>query len=98
MAASIGALKSSPSSHNCINERRNDSTRAISSRNLSFSSSHLAGDKLMPVSSLRSQGVRFNVRRSPLIVSPKAVSDSQNSQTCLDPDASRVSKFQSILS
>ncbi|KAL2476578.1 Glucose-1-phosphate adenylyltransferase small subunit [Abeliophyllum distichum] len=29
------------------------------------------------------------VNRSPLIVSPKAVSDSQNSQTCLDPDASR---------
>ncbi|KAL2496646.1 Glucose-1-phosphate adenylyltransferase small subunit [Forsythia ovata] len=29
------------------------------------------------------------VNRSPLIVSPKAVSDSQNSQTCLDPDASQ---------
>jgi hypothetical protein len=26
-----------------------------------------------------------------VIVTPKAVSDSQNSQTCLDPDASRVS-------
>ncbi|KAG6505713.1 hypothetical protein ZIOFF_038078 [Zingiber officinale] len=27
--------------------------------------------------------------RSPIVVSPKAVSDSQSSQTCLDPDASR---------
>lgn len=29
--------------------------------------------------------------RSPIVVSPKAVSDSRSSQTCLDPDASRVS-------
>lgn len=29
--------------------------------------------------------------RMPVLVSPKAVSDSHNSLTCLDPDASRVS-------
>lgn len=29
--------------------------------------------------------------RSPIVVFPKAVSDSRSSQTCLDPDASRVS-------
>ncbi|RWW74066.1 hypothetical protein BHE74_00018024 [Ensete ventricosum] len=29
--------------------------------------------------------------RTPVVVSPRAVSDSRSSQTCLDPDASRVS-------
>lgn len=29
--------------------------------------------------------------RTPVVVCPKAVSDSRSSQTCLDPDASRVS-------
>lgn len=31
--------------------------------------------------------------RTPVLLSPKAVSDSRSSQTCLDPDASRVSWF-----
>lgn len=61
---------------------------------LSFSSSALAGEKIAgavrrAMASDRRSGRRCGGR----IVSPKAVSDSSNSQTCLDPDASRVSGF-----
>ncbi|RVW46195.1 Glucose-1-phosphate adenylyltransferase small subunit, chloroplastic [Vitis vinifera] len=54
-----------------------------SHRTLSFSS-RISGNKITWKASLGSH------RRAPVIVSPKAVSDSRNSQTCLDPDASRV--------
>lgn len=64
---------------------------------LSFSSSVGLSDEKSSlratVSRLCGSIVRGGERRFPLIVSPKAVSDSQNSQTCLDPDASSVSIF-----
>ena len=63
--------------------------------NLAFSSSSLSGDKFQTISFLnrRNSRISSNARRTPNIVSPKAVSDSKNSQTCLDPEASRVSSF-----
>ncbi|KAI3428877.1 Glucose-1-phosphate adenylyltransferase [Psidium guajava] len=52
---------------------------------LSFASSQISGDKVAPASA-----AAFKIfRRAPIVVSPRAVSDSRNSQTCLDPDASR---------
>ncbi|KAM7498487.1 hypothetical protein LguiA_022901 [Lonicera macranthoides] len=64
--------------------------RSIPAKSLSFSSSQLVGDKIKQTSSVqrRRAGAHSDGRNS-LIVSPKAVSDSMNSQTCLDPDASR---------
>ena len=56
----------------------------FSPRSLSFSST-ISGEKITSKASSGSH------RRAPVIVSPKAVSDSRNGQTCLDPDASRVS-------
>lgn len=81
--AAIGVVKvphSSSSSSNVAN-------KAIQQSNLSFSSSHLSGDKIVTLSGAG----RGRCTRKHVIVTPKAVSDSQNSQTCLDPDASRVS-------
>lgn len=65
-------------------------TRRSNLGSLSFSESLVSGDKI----DFRASGLgsrRGSGGRGPsLIVSPKAVSDSKNSQTCLDPDASRV--------
>uniref|UniRef100_A0A1J3HR36 Glucose-1-phosphate adenylyltransferase n=1 Tax=Noccaea caerulescens TaxID=107243 RepID=A0A1J3HR36_NOCCA len=58
-------------------------TEAVPSRSLSFSSTLGLSVSRRLESAARSRD------RTPMIVSPKAVSDSQNSQTCLDPDASR---------
>nr|AAS00541.1 ADP-glucose pyrophosphorylase small subunit [Fragaria x ananassa] len=59
-------------------------------RGLSFSGSHLSGTKIpTPATCLRTCSPSPSTRRAPLVVSPKAVSDSKNSETCLDPDASR---------
>ncbi|KVI10577.1 ADP-glucose pyrophosphorylase, conserved site-containing protein [Cynara cardunculus var. scolymus] len=60
--------------------------RYLHAPSLSFSSSHLSGDKIFSASSVRR---RCSRGRASVIVSPKAVSDSKNSQTCLDPDASQ---------
>ncbi|MBA0549179.1 hypothetical protein Golob_020232, partial [Gossypium lobatum] len=57
----------------------------LAPRTLSFSASALSGDKLVSKTVTSSR----QMKRTPFIISPKAVSDSQNSQTCLDPDASR---------
>ncbi|XP_061360530.1 glucose-1-phosphate adenylyltransferase small subunit 2, chloroplastic-like [Gastrolobium bilobum] len=57
-------------------------------RNLSFSASQLSGDKIATVSVSAAAG-RRSCTRKPVIVTPMAVSDSQNSQTCIDPYASR---------
>ncbi|KAG6526500.1 hypothetical protein ZIOFF_016485 [Zingiber officinale] len=91
MASSIGVLFSSP---NVLAVRSKPSPFAedstfLGGRNgrLSFSDS-LSGAKLVrqrPVAATR----REARTRSPLVVSPKAVTDSKNSQTCLFPDASR---------
>ncbi|WJX32743.1 glucose-1-phosphate adenylyltransferase [Trifolium repens] len=83
--ASIGVLKvPSSSSSSSPSSSSSSSSKAIA-RNLSFTSSHLCGDKINIISSRQ----RKTYGCSPFIVSPKAVSDSKNSQTCLDPDASK---------
>ncbi|CAL5408503.1 unnamed protein product [Camellia sinensis] len=91
---------SAPSSQHCqpcLRERK-PSCDTISEAFLC--SSHLSGDKISPKSASpqrRSEASSGN--RTPFIVSPKVVYDSQNSQTCLDPDASRVKLIflQSVL-
>ncbi|RID59820.1 hypothetical protein BRARA_F03020 [Brassica rapa] len=62
------------------------SCEAVPTMTLSFSSSV---SLRATVSHRRGSVLSRNRVRNPIIVSPKAVSDSQNSQTCLDPDASR---------
>ncbi|XP_073001524.1 glucose-1-phosphate adenylyltransferase small subunit, chloroplastic/amyloplastic [Typha latifolia] len=49
------------------------------------SSSHVAGERLL----FSAAALGRRRRSAPVVVSPKAVSDSRSSQTCLDPDASR---------
>lgn len=87
------------STHGGIATDRNEfdvGRAAASLRKLSFTSSNVSGEKLiMSKSSVYGRGCSLS--RKPSIVSPKAVSDSQNSQTCLDPDASRVSKISLML-
>ncbi|KAH7576584.1 hypothetical protein JRO89_XS01G0113200 [Xanthoceras sorbifolium] len=90
--ASIGVLKVPPSSLSLssTSSSLSNQSRRISLKRLAFSSSSLSGDKIC------SEAVAAGGRRSstsnerrPVTVSPKAVSDSRNSQTCLDPEASR---------
>ncbi|WZZ71091.1 hypothetical protein YC2023_082461 [Brassica napus] len=84
--AAIGSLKVPSSSSNHTRRLSSSSQR----KTLSFSSSSLAGEKINPTQEIIISNLPGrNERRRPSIVSPKAVSDSQNSQTCLDPDASR---------
>lgn len=64
-------------------------------KTLSFTFSQLCGDK---ISSMITHRRTISTDRCPKIVSPRAVSDSKNSQTCLDPDASRVSLFFLLIS
>ncbi|KAH9603913.1 hypothetical protein KSS87_017997 [Heliosperma pusillum] len=54
-----------------------------------FASSSLSGDKVVDKTTSFLRTSTSQVRRTPIVVSPKAVSDSQNSQTCLDPEASK---------
>ncbi|PPD94663.1 hypothetical protein GOBAR_DD08314 [Gossypium barbadense] len=61
------------------------SRKSSAPRSLSFSASALSGDKLV----FKIATGCSRTERTASIVSPKAVSDSKNSQTCLDPDASR---------
>ncbi|KAH1081645.1 hypothetical protein J1N35_021406 [Gossypium stocksii] len=61
------------------------SRKSSAPRSLSFSASALSGDKLV----LKIATGCSRTEWTASIVSPKAVSDSKNSQTCLDPDASR---------
>ncbi|ESW14472.1 hypothetical protein PHAVU_008G284000 [Phaseolus vulgaris] len=79
--ASIGSLNVPCSS----SSSSSNGGRKILPRALSFSASQLYGDKI----STDSVSVAPKRVRNPVVVSPKAVSDSQNSQTCLDPDASK---------
>ncbi|KAL6536011.1 Glucose-1-phosphate adenylyltransferase small subunit, chloroplastic/amyloplastic [Orobanche hederae] len=86
--AATTVLKLAPNATAVANWRNGNST---SSRRLSFASSNVAGESITSLRKLRLKRRRYGAnlkRRSPFIVSPKAVSDSQNSQTCLDPDAS----------
>ncbi|KAL0658341.1 hypothetical protein Bca4012_078926 [Brassica carinata] len=75
--AATGVLKVPPAAASC---------EAVPTRPLSFSSSVSLSDEWRH---RRESVVSRGRMRNPMIVSPKAVSDSQNSQTCLDPDASR---------
>ncbi|KAF2284729.1 hypothetical protein GH714_029607 [Hevea brasiliensis] len=79
-----------PSSSTSSSSSSNSSNllRKTPVRSLSFSSSDLSGDKIYSKVFSARRGIAYN-ERTPTIVSPKAVSDSRNSQTCLDPDASR---------
>jgi len=94
--AAIG-VKRPPSSSSLSSSSSSNLSRRTAFRSLSFSSSsNLSGGKVCSTA--------FSVRRdtgrnerTPMIVSPKAVSDSRNSQTCLDPDASRVSFLLHLL-
>ncbi|XP_023929758.2 glucose-1-phosphate adenylyltransferase small subunit 1, chloroplastic [Quercus suber] len=98
--ASIGAVKlpsssSSNGSNSSKDNREWKSGHTDSPRNLSFSASNLwNGDSNLAAFGIHNRRSSIsktstNYRRCSRIVSPKAVSDSKNSQTCLDPDASR---------
>ncbi|KAM7265468.1 hypothetical protein ACFE04_003151 [Oxalis oulophora] len=81
--AAIGGVKPRFTSSSLDYSKRKS---GVVPRNLSFTSSTLYGDNIvLSKDSCRRQ----NGSRTPLIVAPIAVSDSKNSQTCLDPDASR---------
>ncbi|XP_062152242.1 glucose-1-phosphate adenylyltransferase small subunit 2, chloroplastic [Alnus glutinosa] len=89
--ASMAAMRvmRMPSSNGSNASSSNDSRRRTHSATarLSFSASQLcSGDHRIAASRLVR---RRNTNPAPTVVSPKAVSDSKNSQTCLDPDASR---------
>ncbi|KAE8675188.1 Glucose-1-phosphate adenylyltransferase small subunit [Hibiscus syriacus] len=81
--AAIGALRLPSSASNATSI--SSSRKPSATQSLFFSASTLCGDKLISKMATGSPGTK----RTPSIVSPKAVSDSKNSQTCLDPDASR---------
>ena len=86
--AAIDALRL-PSTSSSYASSTSSSCKSLAPRSLSFSASALSGDKVVSKTVIVSR----QMQRTPLIVSPKAVSDSKNSQTCLDPDASRVSSL-----
>lgn len=87
--AAIGALRL-PSSSSSSSSSSSNMSRKVPATSMSFLASTFTGEK---ISSKAFSVNRRSTERTPLIVCPKAVSDSKNSQTCLDPDASRVSIF-----
>uniref|UniRef100_A0A2N9FJG0 glucose-1-phosphate adenylyltransferase n=1 Tax=Fagus sylvatica TaxID=28930 RepID=A0A2N9FJG0_FAGSY len=93
--AAIGVVRvpSSSTGSNASREKQNWKGGRSSEcrRSLSFSASNNNNINIASFGigrSRRSSSETEN-KRKPRIVSPKAVSDSRNSQTCLDPDASR---------
>ncbi|XWS36662.1 hypothetical protein CRYUN_Cryun20dG0104500 [Craigia yunnanensis] len=82
--AAIGALRL-PSTSSSNVSSTSSSRKSLAPRSLSFLASALSGDKVVSKTVIGSR----QMQRTPLIVSPKAVSDSKNSETCLDPDASQ---------
>ncbi|XXG72397.1 hypothetical protein AAC387_Pa07g1503 [Persea americana] len=98
MAAAIGVSsypcsKTLTASNPKSNQSRRIATpflRSSNGRLSSSSSSILYGDKLHTRAVFRKQTQTAFGSRTPVTVSPKAVSDSQNSQTCPDPDASKL--------
>lgn len=87
--AVMGAMRASPSPASNL---RKDKPHY----GLAFSSSDLVGDKIRSSTAFLSRRRSQIPARTPIVVSPKAVSDSKNSQTCLDPEASRVSLSLSL--
>ncbi|KAL8136670.1 hypothetical protein V2J09_002671 [Rumex salicifolius] len=88
--AAIGAIRV-PASLSSSSSPSNSTGKAKSrSAGLAFSTSSLAGDRIQSQQSLiPTRRLSNGCRMPPIVVSPKAVSDSKNSKTCLDPDASR---------
>ncbi|KAK4438977.1 Glucose-1-phosphate adenylyltransferase small subunit, chloroplastic/amyloplastic [Sesamum alatum] len=90
--AATAVLKLAPKATAVVNHRGGEDVNSTSFTRLSFAASNVAGESLKSSRQLRVRQRRSGGElesRVPVIVSPKAVSDSQNSQTCLDPDASR---------
>ncbi|KAL0443736.1 UNVERIFIED_CONTAM: Glucose-1-phosphate adenylyltransferase small subunit, chloroplastic/amyloplastic [Sesamum latifolium] len=90
--AATAVLKLAPNAIAVVNHRGVEDVYSASFARLSFAASNVAGESLKSSRQARVRRQRSGVElesRGPVIVSPKAVSDSQNSQTCLDPDASR---------
>ncbi|CAN6478552.1 unnamed protein product [Victoria cruziana] len=80
-----GASPQTPSSYSSVNHDR-PSHLIPSIRIISPSSSLICGRRLNSCHRKSGSGDRNAI--APVTVSPKAVSDSWSSQTCLDPDAS----------
>ena len=98
--ATIGISQVS-SSKNLISSNRSAKSSStllrFANAGLSSSSSQLSGGKLVSKAVFR-RSCCPSRGRAPILVLPKAVSDSRNSQTCLDPDASAVSlNFYTLL-
>lgn len=94
--AAAAVFQPAPSKTAIANYSGLESVNSTPLKRLSFAASNVAGERIASSPELRARRSRTGgelERRSPVIVSPKAVSDSQNSQTCLNPDASRVIKF-----
>ncbi|KAL0362545.1 UNVERIFIED_CONTAM: Glucose-1-phosphate adenylyltransferase small subunit, chloroplastic/amyloplastic [Sesamum calycinum] len=90
--AATAVLKLAPNAIAAVNHRGVEDVNSASFARLSFAASNVAGESLKSSRQVRVRRQRSGGEldsRGPAIVSPKAVSDSQNSQTCLDPDASR---------
>ncbi|KAJ8620259.1 hypothetical protein MRB53_028788 [Persea americana] len=96
--AAIGISTFPPSKTLTVSNQSNNNSRRISKhffrsskrRSLSSSSSsHVYGEKLSMRADFSCRTKTAHASRMPVLVSPKAVSDSHNSLTCLDPDASR---------
>lgn len=94
LAMAAAAVYQSTPNHTAIaNCKSSEDVNSTPFKRLSFAASNVTGERITSPQHLRLRRSRTGgemERRSPVIVSPKAVSDSQNSQTCLDPDASRV--------
>lgn len=90
MAMATMGISQVPSSKALISSNRSKKVLRSANASLASSSSQLSGEKLISRAVFRRSNCGSSGRR-PIVVSPKAVSDSRNSQTCLDPDASVVS-------
>ncbi|GAV68426.1 NTP_transferase domain-containing protein [Cephalotus follicularis] len=86
--AAMGAMRvptKTPSSSPSPCSNSSNLKRKSVLKSLSFWSSYLCGEQIQ----MSNKWCYRDRKNHPIIVSPKAVSDSKNSQTCLDPDASR---------
>lgn len=94
--AAMGIAKLPPLNNSVHPAHRKSPTPFLASSNPRLSSSfHVSGGNdnilLLRKAAIASGRRTASGARTPVLVSPKAVSDSRSSQTCLDPDASRVS-------
>ncbi|CAL9188734.1 glucose-1-phosphate adenylyltransferase small subunit, chloroplastic/amyloplastic [Musa acuminata AAA Group] len=92
--AAMGIAKLPPLNNSVHPAHRKSPTPFLASSNPRLSSSfHVSGGNdnilLLRKAAIASGRRTASGARTPVLVSPKAVSDSRSSQTCLDPDASR---------